>query len=147
MTEKNKIKQADKITDAQRIAVDSFLRGYRTSEKLARIEEKEIKWLERMGETVENELLESALSRARMYRVRQFVMTMDNSIEKLFLYFHYIKGESVEKCSELLGVSRCTAYRIKKRALDIATLKAIFSKEIDFGDLIDEVDDADHLAG
>ena len=57
------------------------------------------------------------LARARMFAIRHDLMKMENSDEKLLLYYHYIRGESVERCAELLGISRSSAFRIKKRAL------------------------------
>ena len=60
---------------------------------------------------------ELTLVRAKMYEVRHFIMNMENRDEKLLLYYHYIRGESVEKCAELLGISRSSGFRLKKRAL------------------------------
>jgi hypothetical protein len=72
-------------------------------------------------ESVDKEILnEAPLARARMFDVRHFILSLDNSDEKLFLYYHYVKGESVERCSELLGLSRRSGFRMKNRALAMA---------------------------
>ena len=61
-------------------------------------------------------------ARLRMVEIRHFVMSMENSDEKLFLYYHYIREDSVERCAELLGISRSSAFRMKKRAHLLAAL-------------------------
>ena len=55
--------------------------------------------------------------RARMFEVRTLIEGMRNGREKLILYYHYIRGESIERAADLLGVSRRTGYRIHRRAL------------------------------
>ena len=72
-------------------------------------------------DSTDREILDEApLARAKMFGVRHFILGLDNSDEKLFLYYHYIKNESVERCGELLGISRRTAYRLKEKALSLA---------------------------
>ena len=56
--------------------------------------------------------------RARMLAVRKFVMSVDVACYKQILFYHYIKGETVEGCAELMEISRRSAFRIKKRALE-----------------------------
>ncbi|MBQ9112294.1 MAG: hypothetical protein IJY08_01815 [Clostridia bacterium] len=76
--------------------------------------------IDALGSPDREMLNEVPLARARMFSVRHFILDLDNSNEKLFLYYHYVKGESVERCSELLGVSRRSGFRIKNRALSMA---------------------------
>ena len=47
-------------------------------------------------------------------------MSMQNCDEKLMLYNIFVKGHSVERCAELMGISRSSAFRLKKRALVLA---------------------------
>ena len=63
------------------------------------------------------------LARARMFEIRHFIMDMPNSDETLMLYYHYVKGEPVERCGELLGISRSSAFRLKAKALALAQEK------------------------
>lgn len=56
--------------------------------------------------------------RAKMFSVRRFVMGVDVACFKQLLFYHYIKSETVERCAELMGISRRSAFRIKKRALE-----------------------------
>ena len=56
--------------------------------------------------------------RAKMFAVRRFIMNADVACFRQLLFYHYIKGETVERCAELMGISRRSAFRIKKRALE-----------------------------
>lgn len=61
--------------------------------------------------------------RIKMFEIRRFVLSLGNCNEKLLLFYHYIHGESVEKCAELLKISRRSAFRLKRRALAFAGRK------------------------
>lgn len=56
---------------------------------------------------------------ARMFLIRRSVMRLPESREKLFLYQRYIRGESMERCAELLCVSRRSIFRLSTRALEL----------------------------
>lgn len=58
--------------------------------------------------------------KAKMHSVRHFIMTLPDCREKMLLYYRYLHGYPVEKCAELLGVSRRTAFRIAADALIFA---------------------------
>lgn len=60
---------------------------------------------------------DEAYWQSRMYEVAALLGQMKNGREKLILYYHYVRGESVEHAANLLGVSRRTGYRILRRAL------------------------------
>ena len=97
---------------------EEFLEGYKTNKNLYKIDmyEKSRGLVSEWDVESPNELF---LARARMFDVRHAIMGLPNSDEKLFLYFHYIKGESVERCGDMLGISRATAFRVKKRAVEL----------------------------
>ena len=98
---------------------DNYLRGYQTNRKLLRLDRYEKEYFH----TDENDFEaygETPLARARMFEIRHFIMSLKNSDEKLMLYYHYIKGESIERCGELLGIGRSTAFRMRRRALIMA---------------------------
>ena len=63
---------------------------------------------------------ESSRIKARMFFLRRFVLSLGGCNEKLFLFYHYIHGESVGRVAELMGMSRRSAFRLKKRALEFA---------------------------
>ncbi len=58
-----------------------------------------------------------AFWRARMFEVKTVLGQMRNGKEKLLLYYHYIRGESIEHAANMLGVSRRTGYRLHTRGL------------------------------
>lgn len=93
-----------------------YLKGYGLNRKLLQLDRYERTYFG--FEDRENDLPDDLpLARARMFAIRHDLMRMENSDEKLLLYYHYIRGESVERCAELLGISRSSAFRMKKRAL------------------------------
>ena len=59
--------------------------------------------------------------RARMYAVGSLIEKMKNGREKLMIYYHYIRGESIEHAANLLDVSRRTGYRLHERGLRSAS--------------------------
>ncbi len=107
---------------------ESYLKGYAFCKRLLNLKNHEKKY----PETLEWERgfpSEMSLAKAKMFEIRHFILSLPNSNEKMLLYFHYIRGDSVEKCGELLGVSRATAFRLHDRALRTAYTKSI---EINF---------------
>lgn len=114
MTENIRIEDTEKIRQAE-----DYLRGYQLNRKLLRLDRYEKEYFHTYEGDVEA-FGEAPLARARMFEIRHFVMNMENCDEKLMLYYHYIKGEPVERCGELLGVSRSTAFRMKARAIRMA---------------------------
>ena len=60
--------------------------------------------------------------RARMNDVSALLNAMKNSREKVVLYYHYVRGESIERIADYLDVSRRTGYRIHERGLYSAAL-------------------------
>ena len=101
------------------IEAENYLKGYTLNKKLIRAERYEEEF--GGGERRDLELLgDIPLARAKMFEIRHFIMDMENSDEKLLLYYHYVKGEPVERCGELLGISRSSAFRLKSKALALA---------------------------
>ena len=100
--------------------VKDFLRGYRMYGKMLILDRYEKEFL-KGRDTVEHcAPSEAMFARAKMYRVRHFINQLPNCDEKLFLYYHYVKGVSVERCGEMLDVSRTSAFRMKERAICMA---------------------------
>ena len=107
------------ISEGDIRTVENYLKMYRTYSRLLRVDRYERDYLgfrDSSSETVGD----GSIARAKMYEIRHFIMDLPNSDEKLLLYCHYVRGESMEKCAELLGISRAGAYRMKKRALSLA---------------------------
>ena len=66
---------------------------------------------------------ESSRITSKMFFIRRFVLSLGGCNEKLFLFYHYIHGESVGRVAELMGISRRSAFRLKKRALEFAAYR------------------------
>ena len=98
--------------------IEDYLKGYQFYQKLLRLDRYEKKYFG-VSEWEAESPGELPLARAHMFEIRHTVMGIPNCDEKLLLYYHYIKGEPVERCAELLGVSRSSAFRMKKRALEM----------------------------
>ncbi len=96
--------------------IEDYLKGYLFYQKLLRLDRYEKKYF-RVSEWEIESPGELPLARAKMFEIRHAIMAIPNCEEKLLLYYHYIKGEPVERCAELLGISRSSAFRMKKRAL------------------------------
>jgi DNA-directed RNA polymerase specialized sigma24 family protein len=62
-----------------------------------------------------------AFWKARMYEVRGLLAAMRNGREKVLLYYHYIRGMSIEHAADMMGISRRTGYRIHQRGLLIVS--------------------------
>ncbi len=106
----------------QRTHAENYLKTYATNLKLLRLDKYHKEFF---GKNANNNdmLNEVPLARAKMFEVRHFILELENSDEKLFLYYHYVKCESVARCAELLGISRRTGFRLKDRALALAYQK------------------------
>lgn len=112
------------LTDKQKKKTENFLLGYKRNKLLLQIEKYEEDNRDEFEPSeyeefpdVTNELIGA---RMEMYKVRHFIMDLPNCEEKLLLYFHYVKGESIERCSELIGVSRRSAFRLRHKAMLLA---------------------------
>lgn len=116
--EENISKEALTITE-------NYLKSYRLNQKLVRLERYEREFFGG-GDTRDLEAFgELPLAKPRMYDVRHFIMSLPNCDEKLILYYHYIKGLSVERCGELIGISRSSAFRKRSAALVMAAKKYV----------------------
>jgi len=101
-------------------AARDYLSGYRMCADmlhLQRYERKRAKAFEELCRCEDVLMGNEAFWRARMFEVEQLIGSLRNGREKLMLYYHYVRGESVERAADLLGVSRRTGYRIHRRGL------------------------------
>ena len=108
-----------KISDADLRNVENYLNSYKFCRRMLNLKNYEQKYFDTL-EWERESPAEFTLARAKMFEVRHFILDLPNEDEKLLLYYHYVRGETIERCGELLGVSRSSAFRMKKRALGIA---------------------------
>ena len=71
----------------------------------------------------DEETLDEAAMRAQMYAMRSAILEVEDSRERLLLYHYYIKGNTLENCAKILGVSRRSIFRLKVRALNNIAIK------------------------
>ncbi len=110
-----------KLNEQQKKSIEGYLKGYSLNKKMLRIQRYEKQFFSEIYEERREDMpKEEPLAKARMFDVRHFILSLDNSDEKLFLYFHYIKDYSVSRCAELLGISERAGFRMKNRALFVA---------------------------
>ena len=105
-------------------ATKDFLCGYRLCMDLLGLRRYERKRLSRAGEECAcADVLagDEVYWRARMHTVGILLGKMKNGREKLMIYYHYIRGESIEHAANLLDVSRRTGYRLHERGLRSAS--------------------------
>ena len=62
--------------------------------------------------------VDEASMRAQMYAIRSAILEVEDSRERLLLYHYYIKGQTLEACAKILGISRRGVYRLKGKAID-----------------------------
>ena len=62
-----------------------------------------------------------AFWKARMYEVRGLLAGMRNGREKVILYYHYIRGMSIEHAADMMDISRRTGYRLHQKGLFMAS--------------------------
>jgi len=120
MTEQKSTEHDSQAKDPRIEAVRNFLCGYqlcRDMLNLRQYERKRASYFEE--ECVCDDILagNEASWRARMQEIGNLIAGMKNGREKVILYYHYIKGESIEHSADILGVSRRTGYRIHQRGL------------------------------
>ncbi len=104
--------------------MENYLKGYKFNRRLLMMKNYEDKYFDTCEWESESPA-EFSLARAKMYEVRHFLLGMNNSNEKLLLYYHFVREEPVERCAELLGISRSSGFRLKRRALASAYLKIV----------------------
>lgn len=121
------------VTTEQKKRIENFLKGYAMNRKLLSMEKYKKAYFPDDVEDKDTPS-EEPLAKARMFEVRHFILSLDNSDEKLFLYYHYVKSDSVERCAELLGISERGGYRLKNRALALAYKKKFEDAQNDSSD-------------
>lgn len=106
-------------------AARDFLAGYQLCVDMLHLRRHERKRARRYVEECSCEDLfagNEVYWRARMNEISALISAMKNSREKVVLYYHYIRGESIEHIADFLDVSRRTGYRLHDKGLFSAAL-------------------------
>ena len=54
--------------------------------------------------------------------IKELINSLHNGREKMVLYYHFLRGESVESSARLIGISRRTAYRMLDKGIAMVAL-------------------------
>ena len=100
----------------------NYLSGYKLYRDLLELEKYEREFL-RSREWSSERPGDLTLARVKMFEIRNFILSLPNSNEKILLYLHYIDCEPIERCGNIMGISRSSAFRLKKKALALACSK------------------------
>ncbi len=103
-----------------------FLENYRFGRKMIEINKYEKEFFnESEYESTDTVIGEDdeAYIKAKMFEIKRFITSLPPDDRKLFLYYHYIKCQTVERCGELLHISRRSAFRLKRSSLEYAAIK------------------------
>ena len=67
-------------------------------------------------------LCDGVILRAKMGEIERFIRSLPVCREQTLLFNHYVRGHSVEFCGEMMYISRRTAFRVAKKAIELASL-------------------------
>lgn len=107
----------DEFVDISRVEADRALRAYR---RMGCVLRSSRDYGRRFGDG--DDMDEGALQ-AQMYSLRSIILSVEDARERVFLYHYYVKGNTLQTCAKLLGVSLRTVSRIKLDALDTVAKK------------------------
>jgi hypothetical protein len=125
---KNKSELFSSATHSENIEeMKNYLSGYKLYRDLLELEKYEREFL-RSREWSSERPGDLTLARVKMFEIRNFILSLPNSNEKILLYIHYIDCEPIERCGDIMGISRSSAFRLKRKALALACKNK--SKEI-----------------
>lgn len=93
-----------------RVEMDRILRSYRKMNEAIRVSKSHF--------CADLADLDETAVQAEMYSLRAMVLAVQDPRERMFLYHYYIKGQTLEMCAKILGISLRSVCRIKNRALD-----------------------------
>lgn len=117
---KNKSELFSSATSSGNIEeMKNYLSGYKLYRDLLELEKYEREFL-RSREWSSERPGDLTLARVKMFEIRNFILSLPNSSEKILLYIHYIDCEPIERCGDIMGISRSSAFRLKRKALALA---------------------------
>ncbi len=119
-----------KIEEYQICEVKKFLESYGINKKMLRMMKYEKEYFSKESDSDDALPIpggDEILIKSKMIEVRRFVAGLEDGNCKLLIFYHYIKGFSIEKCAEMMNIGRTSGFRLRRRALSCAA--KIFSEK------------------
>lgn len=112
------------IEESDRKEILEYLSGYRYCVEMLQLRQYERIHPSPIEDPVDETLLfgNEAFWKSRMMEIGILIGSLPNGRAKLLLHYRYVKGMSVERVSDLLGVSRRTGYRLHDKGLFLASI-------------------------
>ena len=120
----SRMENTDDIRREKIAEVKEYLSGYRFCVEMLQLRQYERVHASFFDDPIDERLLSGneAFWKSRMIEIGLFIGSLPNGRPKLVLHYRYIKGMSVERVADLLGVSRRTGYRLHEKGLALAAL-------------------------
>ena len=118
-------KLLEQCTKEELDAAQNYLLSYRLCERMMNLRGYERKRATRMDEPENAEALLQASEcywELQIREIKALINALHNGREKMVLYYHFLRGESVESAARLIGISRRTAYRMLQKGLAMVAL-------------------------
>lgn len=118
-------KLLSKCTQEELDAAQNYLKAYRLCEKMLHLRDYERKRTAKMEEPANAEQILQASAchwELQIVQTKQLINDIRNGREKMILYYHFIRGESVESAARLIGISRRTGYRMLEKGVALVAL-------------------------
>ena len=112
--------EVKKSNETDRADINRYLRDYRRTYSMLRASSLTKRF---SYEDTFSADADEAIFRSKMFEIRSLILSIDQTPEKMLLYYYYVKGFTLERCAKVLGISRRSVYRLKLRALDLALEK------------------------
>lgn len=123
----NKQKRNEEFDAALTNEAKIFLEDYHASVHMLRLCREDARERQRLAEACRLDEIyygeiggNEAFWLERMRTVRKFIEDFPDAACKMLLFYHYIRGLTVERAAEELDISRRSAFRLKKKALLLA---------------------------
>lgn len=111
--------ETKKANETDRADINRYLRDYRRTQSML----KATSLTKRFSDESCSADADEAIFRSKMFEIRSLILSVEQTPEKMLLYYYYVKGFTLDRCARMLGISRRSVYRLKLRALDLALEK------------------------
>ena len=111
---------AERKRSFDRADINRYLRDYRRAYSMQRSSSLTKRFSE---EDVYHTSADEAVFRSKMFEIRSLILSIEQTPEKMLLYYYFVKGYTLDRCARVLGISRRSVYRLKLKALDLALQK------------------------